>query len=244
VPNVELAVSRRPYHPRSTTTDWVNRLTRCIAGLVLVGVGISLILQAELGAAPWDVFHQGVSDLTGISIGNVIVIVGLLLLLTWIPLRQRIGVGTLLNALEIGVMVDIVLPLLPETNRLVPRLAFLAGGLVIVAIGSGLYIGSGLGAGPRDGIMMGLRQRGMNVGVARTVIEITVLVVGVLMGGTVGIGTVAFTLGIGPLVQIFLPPLTLPPKIRPPRIRPPRIRPPKIRPPRITPPQPAASDQH
>ncbi|MCU1360926.1 MAG: hypothetical protein JWN99_2215 [Ilumatobacteraceae bacterium] len=178
----------------------------------MFGVGISMILHAELGAAPWDVFHQGVSELTGIPIGTVIVIVGLLLLLLWIPLRQRPGAGTLLNALEVGVTVDIILPLLPHTNRLVPRVAFLVAGILAIAIGSGLYIGSGLGAGPRDGIMVGLRDRGFSVKWARTGIEVVVLLVGLALGGTVGVGTVAFTFGIGPLVHVILPPLTLPPR--------------------------------
>ena len=177
----------------------------------MFGLGIALILEAHLGAAPWDVFHQGVSELTGISVGNVIVITGLILLLAWIPLRQRPGIGTLLNAIEIGIVVDLVEPLLPSVEALVPRFGFLALGLVAIAAGSGLYIGSGLGAGPRDGLMLGLGARGLSVRVARTVIELGVLVVGVLLGGGIGVGTVAFTFGIGPLVQWFLPPLTLPP---------------------------------
>ncbi|MTA11941.1 MAG: hypothetical protein F2534_05025 [Actinobacteria bacterium] len=188
------------------------RLARCIGGLALFGLGIALIIEAHLGAAPWDVFHQGLSELTGISIGTVIVLVGLLLLLLWIPLRQRPGVGTILNALEIGVVVDLVMHVVPDTDRLLPRMAFLVVGLVVVAAGSGLYIGSGLGAGPRDGLMMGLSRLGLSIRVARTAIEVTVLVLGVLLGGTVGVGTVAFTFGIGPLVQIFLPRFALPPR--------------------------------
>ncbi len=212
MPTVDLAVAGRPYQPRSSTSDWAQRLLRCIGGLALFGVGISLILQAHLGAAPWDVFHQGVSELTGISIGNVIVIVRVLLLLLWIPLRQRPGVGTLLNALMVGIVVDVVLPLLPDTDRLVARALFLAAGIVAIAIGSGLYIGSGLGAGPRDGIMIGLRDRGFSVRWGRTAIEIVVLAVGVILGGTVGVGTVAFTFSIGPMVHIVLPRLSLPPR--------------------------------
>ena len=192
--------------------DWVNRLSRCMGGLVLFGIGIALILQAELGAAPWDVFHQGLSELTDISIGIVIVIVGVLLLLLWIPLRQRPGIGTLLNALVVGFVVDIVLPLLPETDRLVPRVLYLAAGIVAIALGSGLYIGSGLGAGPRDGIMIGLRDRGLSVRWGRTAIEVVVLVAGLALGGSAGVGTIAFTFAIGPLVHIFLPRMTLPPR--------------------------------
>jgi uncharacterized membrane protein YczE len=212
VPAVEVSSPTRAYAPRSAGVDWGIRLSRCIAGLAMFGVGISLILEARLGAAPWDVFHQGVADKTGISVGNVIILTGLLLLVLWIPLRQRPGVGTLLNALEIGVAVDIVMPLIPDADALVVRVAYLVAGLLVIAIGSGLYIGSGLGPGPRDGLMMGLKERGISVRVARTGIELTVLVFGVLLGGTVGIGTVAFTFGIGPLVQIFLPRFALPPR--------------------------------
>jgi uncharacterized membrane protein YczE len=211
VPHAALE-SYRPYSPSSPRVDWAIRLTRCLAGLAMFGLGISLIIEARLGAAPWDVFHQGLSELTGISVGTIIVIVGIVLLLLWIPLRQRPGLGTLLNALEIGITVDLIMPLIPTTDLLVVRLAYLAAGITVVAIGSGLYIGSGLGAGPRDGLMIGLGQRGLSVRLARTAIEISVLVVGVLLGGVVGIGTVAFTFGIGPLVQVFLPRLALPPR--------------------------------
>jgi uncharacterized membrane protein YczE len=207
--------STRPYAPSSPAADWTIRLTRCIAGLAMFGVGISLLIEAHLGAAPWDVFHTGVSELTGISVGTVIVLVGLLLLLLWIPLRQKPGVGTLLNALEIGLVVDLVMPIIPDTGAVVVRVLYLVVGIVVVAIGSGLYIGSGLGAGPRDGLMIGLGRLGLSVRAARTAIEVTVLVVGVLLGGSVGIGTVAFTFGIGPLVQIFLPRFALPPRRRP-----------------------------
>jgi uncharacterized membrane protein YczE len=178
----------------------------------MFGLGISLVIEANLGAAPWDVFHQGLAELTGISVGHVIVLVGLLLLLLWIPLRQRPGIGTLLNALEIGLVVDAVMPMIPDTDRLIVRLGYLVAGIVVVAIGSGLYIGAGLGAGPRDGLMIGLGRLGLSVRAARTMIEATVLVLGVLLGGTIGIGTLAFTLGIGPLVQVFLPRLALPPR--------------------------------
>ncbi|MFM2072917.1 MAG: hypothetical protein RLZZ623_3181 [Actinomycetota bacterium] len=182
-----------------------------MAGLALFGLGIALILEAHLGAAPWDAFHQGVSRHTGISIGKVIVLTGLVLLLAWIPLRQRPGVGTLLNALEIGITVDLIEPLIPSADTLVLRVVYLTLGLLAIAVGSALYIGSGLGAGPRDGIMMGLSARGISVRAARTIIELVVLGAGVLLGGTVGIGTVAFAFGIGPLVHVLLPRLSLPP---------------------------------
>jgi uncharacterized membrane protein YczE len=196
----------------TTTTDWVNRLTRCITGLAMFGVGVALILHAELGAAPWDMLHKGISEHTGISVGLVIEGIGFLLLLVWIPLRQRPGVGTILNALEIGFAVDLVTPFLPDTDRLVPRVAFLVVGVLAVAIGSGLYIGAGLGTGPRDGIMVGLSTRGLSVRVARTIIEFVVGIGGILLGVRPGIGTIIFMFGIGPLVQLVLPRMSLPPR--------------------------------
>ncbi len=205
----ELPVTSR-YQPRSATADWVNRLIRCIGGLAMFGVGIALILQAELGAAPWDMLHKGISEHTGISVGVVIAIIGFLLLLIWIPLHQRVGVGTILNAIEIGLVVDLVSPHLPETDRLLPRITFLVVGVLIIAVGSGFYIGAGLGTGPRDGIMVGLSQRGISVRLARTVVEFVVGVGGIALGVRPGIGTLIFMFGIGPLVQQFLPRMSLP----------------------------------
>jgi uncharacterized membrane protein YczE len=186
-----------------------ERIARCVVGLALFGLGIALIIRAELGAAPWDVFHTGISELTGIPVGSVIILVGVALLLLWIPLREQPGLGTILNAVEIGLVVDIVLPILPEPEVLGVQLPMMFGGVVIIAIGSGLYIGAGLGPGPRDGLMTGLARRGVSLRVARTGIEIIVLVVGVALGGSIGLGTAVFALGIGPLVQVFLPQLTM-----------------------------------
>jgi uncharacterized membrane protein YczE len=192
-----------------------RRLARCVFGLVLFGVGIALIIAADLGAAPWDVFHTGVTDRTGIPVGTVIILTGVALLLLWIPLRERIGIGTVLNALLIGVIVDLALPLMPETDRLLPRLTMMFGGVVTIALGSGFYIGAGLGPGPRDGLMTGLAKRGISIGVARTGLEVAVLLTGVALGGAIGLGTAVFALGIGPLVEIFLPMLTLDPPTHP-----------------------------
>ena len=189
-----------------------QRLVRCVVGLALFGLGISMFVTAGLGLAPWDVFHQGVSHHTGIPLGWVIEIVGFLLLLLWIPLHQRPGVGTILNALEIGLVVNLIGDRLPSTDLLVPRLAYVVGAVLVIAIGSGLYIGAGLGTGPRDGIMVGIAARGYSVRATRTVLEAFVLAVGIVLGGDIGIGTVAFMLGIGPLVHVLIPMLDLPPK--------------------------------
>jgi len=187
----------------------LERISRCVAGLALFGAGIALIIDADLGAAPWDVFHTGVSDLTGLPVGTVIILTGLALLVLWIPLRETPGLGTLLNAVEIGLVVDVVLPLVPEPDQLAARFVMMCGGIVVIAIGSGLYIGSGLGPGPRDGLMTGLARRGISIRTARTAVELTALTFGVLLGGAIGIGTAVFALGIGPLVQLFLPRLTM-----------------------------------
>lgn len=188
-----------------------ERIARCVAGLALFGVGISLLIDANLGAAPWDVFHTGISERTGWSVGAIIIGVGIALLVLWIPLRESPGLGTVLNAFEIGLVVGVVLPIIPEPEVLVARLAMMLGGVVVIAVGSGLYIGAGLGPGPRDGLMTGLARHGISIRLARTGIEVFVLLAGVALGGSIGIGTAVFALGIGPLVQIFLPRLAMHP---------------------------------
>jgi uncharacterized membrane protein YczE len=182
-----------------------ERLARCAFGLFLFGLGITFFIRAQLGLAPWDVFHTGVSDRVDVAVGTVIIAVGVVLLLLWIPLRQRPGIGTIMNAVEIGLVVNLTKPLVGEPDHVVGRLALMLAGLVIVGFGSAIYIGSGLGAGPRDGLMLGLSERGISIRSARTVIEITVLVTGILLGGPIGLGTVAFAIGIGPIVQVLLP---------------------------------------
>src|SRR4051812_47620909 len=190
----------------------VQRLARCIIGLALFGLGISMFVTAGLGLAPWDVFHQGIAHHTGISLGWVIEIVGILLLLLWIPLRQRPGVGTIMNALEIGLVVNLIGDHLPSSDLLVLRLAYVAGAVVVIAVGSGLYIGAGLGTGPRDGLMVGLVARGYSVRVVRTTLEALVMLAGIALGGHIGVGTVAFMVGIGPLVHITVPLLAMKPR--------------------------------
>jgi uncharacterized membrane protein YczE len=191
----------------------VERITRCVFGLALFGAGIALLIDSDLGAAPWDVFHTGISEITGIPVGSVIIITGVALLALWIPLRETPGLGTVLNAVEIGLVAGLLLDWLPDTEHLALRSAMMLGGVVLIALGSGFYIGAGLGPGPRDGLMTGLARRGPSLRAARTGIEISVLVIGVLLGGSVGIGTAVFAFGIGPLVQIFLPALTIRPAV-------------------------------
>lgn len=194
------------------TDRLVERITRCVSGLALFGVGISLQIESRLGNPPWDAFHQGVAQQVGLGIGTVIILTGVaLLVLVWIPLRQKPGIGTILNAIEIGLVANLVLEQIPEVQSLPLRIAMLIVGILLVGVGTALYIGSGLGPGPRDGIMTGLAARGVKLRVARTSIEITVLVVGWLLGGQVGIGTVLFAVAIGPLVQPLLPRLSIRP---------------------------------
>ena len=178
-------------------------------GLAFFGIGISLIIDARIGVPPWDVFHQGVAQRADRSIGAVIIATGAALMLLWIPLRQTPGIGTILNAIEIGLVANIALALLPEPESVFVQVPMMLGGVLVVAIGSGLYIGSGLGPGPRDGLMTGLAVLGIPLRVARTGIEITVLVIGWFLGGQVGVGTVAFAVLIGPLVQALLPRLSM-----------------------------------
>ena len=189
---------------------YAEKLARCITGLAFFGFGITLFIRANLGLAPWDIFHKGLSEKLDVSIGLVIVGVGLLLLLLWIPLRQKPGVGTVLNALEIGFVVNLTKPLIGEPDQLVMRTFMVIAGVLVIALGSALYIGAGLGSGPRDGLMLGLSQRSIggrriSIRVARTTIELTVMIAGLFLGGSIGIGTLIFMFGIGPLVQLVLP---------------------------------------
>ena len=186
-----------------------RRLVRCVIGLSLFAIGISLQMNANIGAPPWDVFHQGIAEQTGISIGKVIVITGFALLLLWIPLKQKPGLGTILNALEIGLVADIALAIIPEPTSILIRVPMALLVIVVVAIGTGLYIGSALGPGPRDGLMTGLAKRGIPIRKGRTAVEVIVLITGWLLGGQVGIATFAFALGVGPLVHFFLPRLAI-----------------------------------
>jgi uncharacterized membrane protein YczE len=192
------------------------RLARLMFGLMLFGIGLALMVIADLGLSPWDVLHQGISNHTGIPIGTVVIITGFVVLLLWIPLKERIGIGTIANAIVIGLVLDGVLLILPETLEIMAiRWVAMLGGVVMVAIGSGFYIGAGLGPGPRDGLMTGLARKGIPIAWNRAGIEIAALVSGWLLGGTVGVGTLVFAFGMGPLVQFFLERLSVIPTVSP-----------------------------
>jgi uncharacterized membrane protein YczE len=195
------------------TGTLTRRLVQLFSGLVLYGVSMALMIDADLGLDPWDVLHQGLSRVTGISFGLVVIGLGIPILLLWIPLRQRPGFGTLANLVVIGFAVDGALDLLPAVHGLPARVAYLAGGVLLNGIATGLYIGSRFGPGPRDGLMTGLKGRfpQLSLRLVRACIELSVLTVGFLLGGTVGVGTVVYALAIGPLVHVFMPMFTIAP---------------------------------
>ncbi|MGW0604531.1 membrane protein YczE [Streptomyces sp. NPDC002644] len=182
-----------------------RRLVQLYLGLALFGVSTALLLRAELGLEPWGVLNQGVSELTGLTVGVVSILIGALVLLLWIPLRQRPGLGTVSNVFVVGLTMDATLALVPETGAPAARWFLLLAGLVLNGAASGLYIAAGFGPGPRDGLMTGLHARtGRSIRLMRTAIEVVVVVTGFLLGGTVGVGTLLYALAIGPLVQFFL----------------------------------------
>ncbi len=187
--------------------DWRalrRRFPRLVVGLLLLGTGIGLTIRARLGISPWDVLHQGVSDRTGLSFGTVVVLVGLIVLLLWIPLRQRPGPGTIVNTLTVGYITNATIALVGPVDGLALRWVLLLGGLVVTAAGVGVYIGCGLGPGPRDGLMTSLASRGAPLWAVRTGIEIVVCAAGFALGGDVGIGTLVMAFGIGPAAHFFL----------------------------------------
>ena len=190
---------------RQPTPAWalVGRLPALFSGLVLFGVGISLLFLADLGVGPWNVFHEGLANQIGRSVGTVIVGVGVLMLVLLVLFRQPLGVGTLANVAIIGVVVDGMLEFFALPEHLAVRILFMVGSPVVVGFASMLYLGAGLGVGPRDGMMTALMDAGRSARWARTSIELAILVVGILLGGTYGVGTVVFALGVGPSYQFF-----------------------------------------
>ena len=187
-----------------------RRLVQLYAGLVLYGVSMALLVRSGLGVMPWDVLHQGLARQLGWSLGVVTIVVGALVLLAWIPLRERPGLGTVSNVVVIGLALDVALAVLPEPSSLPVRVALVPAGILLNAVATAAYIGVHLGPGPRDGLMTGLvRRTGRSVRLVRTSIEVTVVVLGWLLGGTLGVATVLYALAIGPLVHALLPRLAV-----------------------------------
>lgn len=206
----------RPSWPLFPQWIWARRIAQLLVGLVLYGIAIAMMVRAGVGVSPWDVLSQGVSLRTGLPFGLVTNLVGAAVLLLWIPLRQRPGVGTVLNVLIIGPSAQFGLAVIPdpvtgEPEDLLVRIPLFAAGLALLAVASGLYIGARLGPGPRDGLMTGLVARtGRPIWLVRTGIEVTVTAIGWALGGNVGLGTLAFALLIGPMVGLTIPRLMVP----------------------------------
>lgn len=188
-----------------------RRVAQLYVGLTAYAVSMALLIRSDLGVMPWDVLHQGLSRRVGHSIGFWVIVVGGIVLLAWIPLRERPGLGTVSNIVVIGVLVDVALDALPAQHAWAAQVAFATAGIALNAVATGLYVGARLGPGPRDGLMTGLvRRTGRSIRLIRSVMEITVVLVGWALGGTLGPATVAYALAVGPLVHVLLPKLTVP----------------------------------
>lgn len=195
-------------------TVMTRRLVQLYLGLVLYGFSMALMVESSLGLDPWDVLHEGLADRAPVSFGVVVIATGALVLLAWIPLRQRPGLGTVSNVIVIGLAVDASILVLPEPDALAARAAFMVAGIVLNAVATAAYIGARFGPGPRDGLMTGLvRTTGRSVRLIRTSIELSVLATGFVLGGTVGVGTVLYAVAIGPLVHMLLPRLRVPERV-------------------------------
>jgi uncharacterized membrane protein YczE len=196
---------------RTTSVNLARRIGQLLLGLFLYGIGIALMVRGAVGVAPWDVLSQGISLRTGLSFGLVTNLIGAAVLLAWIPIRQKPGIGTIANVLLIGPSAQFGLWVIPVLDDLVARVAVFCLGLAVVALATGLYIGARMGPGPRDGLMTGIHRRwGWPIWVARTAVEVTVLTIGWVLGGNVGLGTLAFALLIGPMVHRTIPWLMVP----------------------------------
>jgi uncharacterized membrane protein YczE len=200
-------LERTPVTSDRTASPLWARFVQLLLGLGLYGGSLAFMVRARLGLAPWDVLHQGLSKHTGLSIGTWSVLVSIVVLLMWIPLRQMPGVGTILNAILVGVSLNLVLEVLPDAHGLPLRITYLLGGVLANGVATGAYIGAGLGPGPRDGLMTGIARRGHSVRVVRTTLEVTVVAAGFLLGGRVGVGTLVYALSIGPIVHVTIPAL-------------------------------------
>lgn len=187
------------------TRDLVRRLVVLATGLLLLGIGISMTARSNLGLGPWSVLHDGISRHTGLALGTVDILVGIPVLILWIPLGERPGIATILSAFEVGLSINLGLLLIPSVQAPLPATALLIAGVLVAAFGSSLYLTANLGRGPRDGLMVGVHRRsGIGLGRIRTGIELTVLALGIVLGGRFGIGTVAYALIIGPALAGFL----------------------------------------
>jgi uncharacterized membrane protein YczE len=183
-----------------------RRLTQLVVGLFFYGASLALMVRGGLGLAPWDVLHSGLIRYVPIDLGQMVVVMSLVVLVLWIPLREKPGIGTIANALLIGSSADLVMAVLPAQHQLVVRLLFTAGGVVLCGFATALYIGAQFGRGPRDGLMTGLvRRTGASIRLVRTALEVAVVIVGLCLGGKLGVGTIAYALTIGPLAQRWLP---------------------------------------
>ena len=181
-----------------------HRLTLLVSGLIACGIGVGLMLRSGLGVASWDVLHQGLARHFGLTVGTWSIIVAGLVLIAWLPLRERPGIGTLLDAVLVGTVIDLVNAALPQFRNPLAQVVALMTGIVLTGFGSGLYLSMNLGPGSRDGLMTAIAKRGPSIRLTRTTIEAVVIAVGWLLGGTFGVGTIAFALLIGPIVQFFL----------------------------------------
>jgi uncharacterized membrane protein YczE len=188
-----------------------RRLPQLYIGLLLYGVSLALMVRGDLGLAPWDVLHSGLIRHVPITLGQAVVLMSFVVLLLWIPLRESPGLGTISNAIVVGLAADATLALLDRPDAVALRLALMAGGVALCGLASAMYIGAQLGRGPRDGLMTGLARRtGRSLRLVRTGLEVAVVVIGLLLGGTLGLGTVLYALAIGPLTQLWLPAWTVP----------------------------------
>ncbi len=185
------------------------RVALLLGGLILYGISDGLLVLAGLGLDPWDVLHQGLSRTFGLQVGTWAIIVGALVLLGWVPLRQRVGLGTVCNVAVIGLVINATMAIVPAPHTLIIQIGMLVGAVVLNGIATGAYIGAGLGPGPRDGLSTGIAARGVSLRVVRTVVEVSVLALGWLLGGSVGIGTVVYALAIGPITHVTIPALRL-----------------------------------
>jgi len=199
---MRLSSGEMSHDPASRWRPAPARLARLLLGLAIFGAGEALLVASTLGNSPWTVLAEGLGEHTEIGVGAATVVLSVAVLALWLPLRQRPGLGTVLNALLVGVALGVVLDLVAKPDAIVWRSTYVLGGIALVGLGSGLYLGTRLGAGPRDGLMLGMHERtGVSIRLARTGLEVTVVVAGVLLGGTAGIGTLAFALLVGPAVQ-------------------------------------------